>query len=113
MGQHDRGQPGPGPGAAVLHLTEGVRLLHPEEQVFQAMLDGWRNQQLARNLAFSTIATKERLVRRFRAYTGADPWQWMRRPTSRSSPPSCGPSRAPATARCWPTRTRCGCSWPT
>jgi integrase/recombinase XerC len=77
MGQHDRGQPGPGPGAAVLHLTEGVKLLHPEEQVFQAMLDGWRNQQLARNLAFTTIATRERLVRRFRAYTGADPWQWM------------------------------------
>src|SRR6266542_4092565 len=62
MGQHDRGQPGPGPGAAVLHLTEGVRLLHPEEQVFQAMLDGWRNQQLARNLAFSTIAHRRRPV---------------------------------------------------
>jgi integrase/recombinase XerC len=35
------------------------------------------HQQLARNLAFSTIATRERLVRRFRVCTGADPWQWM------------------------------------
>jgi hypothetical protein len=32
-----------------------VPLLHPQEQVFTAMLDGWRNQQLAVNLAFATI----------------------------------------------------------
>jgi integrase/recombinase XerC len=29
-----------------------VPLLYPEEQVFQAMLDGRRNEQLARNLGF-------------------------------------------------------------
>lgn len=28
------------PGAAGLHLAEGVALLRPEEQVFEAMLDG-------------------------------------------------------------------------
>jgi integrase/recombinase XerC len=32
-----------------------VALLRPEEQVLEAMLDGWRNQQLARNLARSAI----------------------------------------------------------
>ena len=32
------------PGAAVLHLVDGVPLLRPEEQVFAAMLDGWRAQ---------------------------------------------------------------------
>jgi integrase/recombinase XerC len=29
---------------ARLHLADGVPLLRPEEQVFSAMLDGWRNQ---------------------------------------------------------------------
>ena len=33
----------PAPGAAGLHLVD-VPLLRPEEQVFEAMLDGWRNQ---------------------------------------------------------------------
>jgi hypothetical protein len=36
------------PGAAGLHLLDGVPLLRPDEQVFEAMLTGWRNQQLAR-----------------------------------------------------------------
>jgi integrase/recombinase XerC len=63
-------------GAPRLFLAEGVALLRPDQQVFQAMLDGWRNQQLARNLSFATIEARERLVGRFRRYTGADPWQW-------------------------------------
>jgi integrase/recombinase XerC len=32
------------PGAASLVLVDGVPLLHPETQVFEAMLEGWRNQ---------------------------------------------------------------------
>jgi hypothetical protein len=36
----------PVPGSAGLQLVNGVPLLHPEEQVFEAMLTGWRNQQL-------------------------------------------------------------------
>ena len=43
------------PGAARLHLADGIPLLRPEEQVFTAMLEGWRHQQLARNLALATI----------------------------------------------------------
>ena len=31
-------------GSARLVLVDGVALLHPEDQVFQAMLLGWRNQ---------------------------------------------------------------------
>ena len=30
------------PGSAGLHLAAGVPLLHPDEQVFAAMLEGWR-----------------------------------------------------------------------
>ncbi|MEV0226122.1 hypothetical protein [Streptomyces sp. NPDC050704] len=35
------GKNGTAPGAAQLHLADGVPLLQPEEQVFEAVLDGW------------------------------------------------------------------------
>jgi site-specific recombinase XerD len=54
----------------------GVPLLRPAEQVFDAMLDGWRNQQLARNLAISTVEGRESTVRAFAAAVNAFPWQW-------------------------------------
>ena len=49
------GLDGIAPGAARLHLADGVALLRPEEQVFTAMLAGFANQQLARNLARTTV----------------------------------------------------------
>lgn len=67
---------GEAPGAAVLHLVDGVALLRPEEQVFAAMLDGWRAQQLARNLAFGTIEKRLAVVRAFAAHADALPWAW-------------------------------------
>jgi integrase len=70
------GRDGLAPGAAELHLVGGLALLRPEEQVFTAMLDGWRNQQLARNLAFSTINGREKVVRAFAAHGDAFPWHW-------------------------------------
>ena len=70
------GQGGRAPGSAVLHLAAGVPLLHPGEQVFTAMLDGWRAQQLARNLAFSTIGRRESMVRAFAGHADAMPWGW-------------------------------------
>ena len=70
------GQGGRALGSAVLHLAAGVPLLHPGEQVFTAMLDGWRAQQLARNLAFSTIGRRESMVRAFGGHADAMPWGW-------------------------------------
>ncbi|WP_243795057.1 site-specific integrase [Saccharopolyspora gloriosae] len=64
------------PGSVGLHLADGVPLLHPEEQVFAAMLEGWRNQQLARNLARSTVEAQQRQVRRFFEHAGEYPWHW-------------------------------------
>ena len=64
------------PGSAGLHLAAGVPLLHPGEQVFAAMLDGWRAQQLARNLAAATAGRREAMVRAFAAHADAFPWQW-------------------------------------
>jgi hypothetical protein len=64
------------PGAVRLGLADGVPLLRPEDQVFQAMLDGWRNQQLARNLARSTVEGRKATVRAFADYVSACPWAW-------------------------------------
>lgn len=64
------------PGAVGLHLVGGLPLLRPDEQVFTAMLDGWRNQQLARNLAFSTIEGREKVVHAFARHADAFPWVW-------------------------------------
>lgn len=67
---------GEAPGAARLQLVDGVPLLRPDEQVFIAMLDGWRNQQLARNLAFGTIESRQRAVKAFARNADAYPWAW-------------------------------------
>ena len=64
------------PGAAGLVLVDGVPLLHPEPQVFEAMLEGWRNQMLARNLAVSTIANRVQQVRAFGDHANTWPWEW-------------------------------------
>ena len=64
------------PGSAGLHLAAGVPLLQPEEQVFAAMLEGWRAQQLARNLALGHGRRREAMVRAFAAHADAFPWQW-------------------------------------
>ncbi|OBK66688.1 hypothetical protein A5653_02380 [Mycobacterium colombiense] len=44
-----------------------VPLLHPEAQTVREMIDGWRDQQLCRNLARDTIDQRIRLVERFLA----------------------------------------------
>jgi integrase/recombinase XerD len=54
----------------------GVRYLNPADQIFDEMLEGWRNQQLSRNLAFSTIEQRLALVRGFQAAVNEYPWQW-------------------------------------
>lgn len=64
------------PGAAHLELVGDLPLLHPEAQLFEAMLDGWRHQQLSRNLAFATIDAGARTVRRFQDHAGEYPWRW-------------------------------------
>jgi hypothetical protein len=66
---------GSAPGAARLHVVDGVPLLRPAEQVFDAMLYGWRNQQLARNLAVGTVEGRRAMswAGRWPALTGCAP----------------------------------------
>lgn len=68
---------GPGRGA-FLHVVRGAQEEEDrdEAEAFEAMLDGWRAQQLSRNLAFATIDAGARVVRRFQEHTGRYPWQW-------------------------------------
>jgi site-specific recombinase XerD len=46
------------------------------DRTLEQMLEGWRNQQLARNLAFGTINGREAEIRRFVADIGEFPWRW-------------------------------------
>ncbi|MGW5453057.1 MULTISPECIES: hypothetical protein [unclassified Nocardia] len=43
------------------------------------MPTGFVNQQLARNLARTTVEGQENTVQAFTAYVNAFPWQWTRR----------------------------------
>lgn len=70
-----RGKGGPA-GSAALQLVSGVGLLQPEERVFDAMLEGFAAQQTSRFLAPATIRQRDRLLRRFAAWTNEYPWRW-------------------------------------
>ncbi len=63
-------------GSAALVLVDGAVPLRPEPALFDAMLEGWRRQQVARRLTGPLIDGRVRLVRRFAEFTGAWPWQW-------------------------------------
>ncbi len=51
-------------------------MAHPAEQMLQAMLEGWRSQQLSRGLNVTTIDSGESVVRRFHAHNNEWPWLW-------------------------------------
>jgi hypothetical protein len=63
-------------GAAHLELVSGVVHLRPEDAMVEAMLKGWRAQQVARGLQEDTMVPRERLVRRFLDFTNEYPWNW-------------------------------------
>jgi hypothetical protein len=59
-----------------VELVSGVVQLRPEDAMVEAMLRGWRAQQMARGLREDTVAPRERLVRRFLEFTNEYPWAW-------------------------------------
>ncbi|MCX4405893.1 MULTISPECIES: tyrosine-type recombinase/integrase [unclassified Streptomyces] len=66
-----------GDGSARLLLVDGIALLHPEDAVLDAMLEGWARQQRGgRRLRPKTISDRQSCVRRFVAYTNEYPWTW-------------------------------------
>jgi hypothetical protein len=62
--------------AGRFYLVPSVPLLHPENQIVREMLEGFRNQQLCRNLSHGTIEKRQRIVERFLEYTNEFPWTW-------------------------------------
>jgi hypothetical protein len=64
-------------GAAHLRVVGEAAEESPEHCVFEAMLDGWRTQRLSRNLAFGTVESGTRVLRRFQEQVGRYPWQWL------------------------------------
>lgn len=62
--------------AGRVHLVDAIPVLRPEEQIVEMMLDGWRNQQLSRNLQFATIDQRISCVRRFIRHSNEEPWNW-------------------------------------
>jgi integrase len=63
-------------GSGRVQLVRSILVVRPDEQVLQLMLDGWRNQQLSRNLQFATIEQRLRCVQRFLHHVNEDPWNW-------------------------------------
>jgi integrase/recombinase XerD len=57
-----------------VYVVGSVPVLHPEAQTVDEMLEGWRYQQLSRNLDHDTIAGRVRLVERFIEHTNEFPW---------------------------------------
>ncbi|OAV62429.1 hypothetical protein [Enteractinococcus helveticum] len=65
------------PGAASLFLVAGVAFLDEEESVFNAMLEGWSDQQRGgRYLKESTVRTSLNIVSNFQQFTNDWPWNW-------------------------------------
>src|SRR5918995_5988072 len=63
-------------GALARVFGVGVRPLHIEQAMFDAMLAGWRSQQAARYLKPKTIHANETGVRAFVEQVGCWPWEW-------------------------------------
>lgn len=64
------------PGMFRLVVPGNVRSLDPAPSMFEAMLQGWEQQQRARLLARKTIEDRLSLVRRFALFTATYPWEW-------------------------------------
>lgn len=64
-------------GSAALVLVRAATPLRPEPVLFEAMLEGWRNQHQARRLSRGVIEDRERIIRRFRDSTASWPWEWQ------------------------------------
>jgi hypothetical protein len=62
-------------GALARIFGAGVRPLHQEGALFEAMLAGWASQQAARYLKPRSIKTNEAGVRAFVEHLGCWPWE--------------------------------------
>lgn len=65
-------------GVASLYLAQDVAFLKEPDAILEAMLDGWRMQQIGgRNLRSATVKRSLGIAGRFQSYTNRYPWQWQ------------------------------------
>jgi hypothetical protein len=84
------------PGSASALFVDGdAQFLHLEDQVPEAMLAGWRDQQLARDQ--STIRNRDADVPAFNASPTNHPWAWVPQNVEEFSPEMRGDSRPGST----------------
>lgn len=62
--------------APALFVVGAAPLLRADEQVFEAMIRGWSDQQLSWGLRADTIDGRVLMLRRFQRYTNDWPWGW-------------------------------------
>lgn len=62
--------------APALFVVGAAPLLRADEQVFEAMIQGWSDQQLSRGLRTDTINGRVLMLRRFQRFTAEWPWSW-------------------------------------
>ncbi|HEX4218436.1 MAG TPA: site-specific integrase [Acidimicrobiales bacterium] len=89
-----------------LQVVDGERSFSPENEMFEALLDGWRTQQLSRNLSFGTINGGAGVVRRFRDHAGSFPWDWAPADLERWAATLRMASRAHSTVRSYEVSVR-------
>lgn len=63
-------------GDSPLHVLGNVRPLDEPAFIFNAMLQGWDDQQQSRGLSRQTIDVRTSFIRRFSAYCEKLPWEW-------------------------------------
>lgn len=64
------------PALRVLSSASNVAIMNPEQTVFDAMIEGWQNQQQSRGLRAATIRARVAIVTRFREFSDKPPWKW-------------------------------------
>src|SRR6476660_7452018 len=62
--------------APALFVVGAAPLLRADDQVFEAMIQGWSDQQLSRGLRTDTINGRVLMLRRFQRFTADWPWNW-------------------------------------
>jgi hypothetical protein len=94
-------------------LLDGVALLHPEDSVFEAMLEGWARQQRGgRRLQTKTVRGRLNAVRRFGEFTNGYPWQWSAADVDEwMTYLTAELKRAPSTIRSYQTALRLFCDY--
>lgn len=95
----------------LLPLDDNVAMANPEQQVFDAMLSGWENQQYGRGLSRSVVGSRSRLMRRFSDFCDLPPWRWRAKDLDEFTAELVAEGRARSTVRGYHCDIRVFCDY--